>query len=35
MPIEFIGSLVNGSAANFARSGGDDSDYPSWKAPRS
>jgi alkanesulfonate monooxygenase len=28
MAIEFIGSLVNGSAANFARSGGYDSDYP-------
>jgi alkanesulfonate monooxygenase len=32
MPIEFIGSLVNGSAANFARSGGYDSDYPSRMA---
>jgi alkanesulfonate monooxygenase len=32
MPIEFIGSLVNGSAANFARSGGYDSDYPARMA---
>jgi alkanesulfonate monooxygenase len=31
MPIEIIGSLVNGSAANF-RSGGYDSDYPSRMA---
>src|ERR1700722_12885058 len=31
MPIEFIGSLVNGSAANF-RSGGYDSGYPARMA---
>jgi alkanesulfonate monooxygenase len=31
MPIEFIGSLVNGSAANF-RPGGYDSDYPARMA---
>jgi hypothetical protein len=33
MSIEFIGSLVNASAANsFARSGGSDADYPARMA---